>query len=31
MKLQLPFELQDTIRSIQGEFRLRIEGGDAHG
>lgn len=31
MKLQLPFELQDTIRSIQGEFRLRIESGDAHG
>ena len=31
MKLQLPFELQDTIRSIQGEFRLRIEGGEAHG
>lgn len=30
MKLQLPFELQDTIRSIQGEFRLRIESGDAH-
>jgi hypothetical protein len=31
MRLQLPLELQDNIRSIQGEFRLMIEGGDGNG
>ena len=30
MRLQLPLELQDNIRSIQGEFRLMIEGGDGN-
>lgn len=31
MRLQLPLELQDNIRRIQGEFRLMIESGDANG
>lgn len=31
MEFQLPIGLQDTIRSIQGEFKLMIEGGDANG
>lgn len=31
MRLQLPLELQDGIKSIQAEFRLMIEGGDADG
>ena len=30
MRLQLPIELQDGIRSIQAEFKLMIEGGDAN-
>lgn len=30
MHLQLPIGLQDTIRQIQGEFRLQIESGEAH-
>ena len=30
MRLQLPMELQDVIGQIQGEFRLRLEGGDVH-
>ena len=28
MRFQLPIGLQDTIKSIQGEFRLSIESGD---
>ena len=32
MRLQLPIELQGDIKSIQGEFKLMIESGDAqHG
>lgn len=31
MRLQLPLELQDGIKSIQAEFKLMIEGGDANG
>lgn len=31
MRMQLPLELQDSIRSIQAEFRLSIESGEAHG
>lgn len=29
MRMQLPLELQDMIHSIQGEFRLSIESGEA--
>lgn len=31
MRFQLPLELQDTIRTIRGEFTLSLESGDAHG
>lgn len=31
MRLQLPLELQDGIKSIQAEFKLMIESGDANG
>lgn len=31
MRHQLPIDLQDNIRRIQGEFRVMIESGDAHG
>ena len=31
MRLQLPIGLQDNIKSIQAEFKLMIESGDAHG
>ena len=30
MRFQLPIGLQDTIRQIQGEFRLQIESGENH-
>lgn len=31
MRMQLPLELQESILSIQAEFRLGIESGDTHG
>ena len=31
MRMQLPLELQESILSIQAEFRLGIESGEAHG
>jgi hypothetical protein len=30
MHHQLPIGLQETIRQIQGEFKLMIESGDVH-
>ena len=30
MRLQLPLELQEGIKRIQGEFRFQIESGEAH-
>lgn len=31
MRYQLPLGLQETIAEIQGEFRFKLESGDAHG
>ena len=30
MRMQLPVELQDAIATIQGEFRLKLSGGESH-
>ena len=30
MRMQLPLELQDAIATIQGEFRLKLTGGEPH-